>query len=732
VRLITSTEKLLSTTQLQTGTDVKFEWAAGNIHFTFSATADQPVSVAFNSHSQSEAESPDSAEHHGRDVRQPLLDQPFVELTTAGRGRSRSSERSIESMVGRALRYANHSSTTEGEWETLTVTQVAGSFGLQVESVLRSRLGYAGIQAWNTVVNLSDDEITLFSVSSFVVAPSSKLLPPSTSQIAWARNEWIAEDRWTVESLRASELPDLGLAAHGQDPRGSMSRSSSGSWSTGRFLPTGVVFDPESGWSLGWQVETNAPWTWEIGERRQGLYLAASGPSDQNHQWRHSLQPGESFDSVRAGFVVSDNGLNGALAALTDYRRAIRRVHPDNENLPVIYNDYMNTLDGKPSTVALIPLIDAASAVGVDVFVIDAGWYSDSDDWWDVVGEWAPATRRFEPGGLGRVIDYIRDKGMKAGLWMEPESVGIRSPVASTLPSAAFVQRDGKATVEHSRLHLDLRNSEAVEHLNKAVDRLVADFGIDYFKLDYNISAGTGSDYLSDSVSDALLEMGRAQIGWIQSLHARHPELTLENCASGAMRADYAELAEFQVQSTSDQQNFELYAAIAASSLASIAPEQSASWAYPQPSMTDEEIVFCLVNGLMGRMYLSGFLDEMNEHQLGIVREAVALSKSMRGLVRNGFPFWPLGLPRWTDDVVSVALDEEGSCTVAVWSRHSDNREIKLNIGQFVDHDVTVTQIFPSEVRLWRNSWDSVAGVLTVTPGDEHLSARVFSIKKNA
>src|SRR3954452_3510670 len=89
------------------------------------------------------------------------------------------------------------------------------------------------------------------------------------------------------------------------------------------------------------------------------------------------------------------NRLEDAAAALTAHRRATRRPHPDHEALPVVFNDFLNCLMADPSTERLFPLIEAAATAGAEIFCIDAGWYDDSDGWWDAVGEWRPSTRRF-------------------------------------------------------------------------------------------------------------------------------------------------------------------------------------------------------------------------------------------------------------------------------------------------------------------------------------------------
>ncbi len=94
---------------------------------------------------------------------------------------------------------------------------------------------------------------------------------------------------------------------------------------------------------------------------------------------------------------------------------------------------------------------------------------------------------------------------MVPGLWLEPEVVGVRSPVAGQLPAEAFFQRDGERVVEHGRYHLDLRHPAAVKHLDEVVDFLVGDLGVGYLKLDYNINGGPGTDTGGGSAGAGLL-----------------------------------------------------------------------------------------------------------------------------------------------------------------------------------------------------------------------------------
>jgi alpha-galactosidase len=204
----------------------------------------------------------------------------------------------------------------------------------------------------------------------------------------------------------------------------------------------------------------------------------------------------------------------------------------------VVFNDYMNTLMGDPTTDKLLPLVDAAAAVGAEVFCIDAGWYDDGGHWWPSVGDWQPSTVRFPDGGLQRVLDHIRDRGMLPGLWVEPEVIGVRSPAAQRLPDEAFLQRYGRRIVEQERYFLDLRHPAARAHLDEVVDRLVDGYGARFFKFDYNVTPGAGTDRDAFSVGDGLLQQNRAQLDWLTGVPDRHRYVVIENCSSGAMRLD--------------------------------------------------------------------------------------------------------------------------------------------------------------------------------------------------
>ncbi|GAA2100313.1 hypothetical protein GCM10009841_14910 [Microlunatus panaciterrae] len=655
---------------------------------------------------------------------------PFVEVLTVADGR-RPGYRYSETLVGSRLRYVSHQATGTD----LRITQNDPVTGLIVTSVIIATPGRGAFRSWTEVELPGPGEVLLQAVTSFATGAflTDSGVELSALDLLTAESDWVVENRWQRRPVRDLQLVDINTDAHSHSPRSRIGVTAHSSWSTGERLPIGVVAARDGGYALGWQIEHNGPWHFEVAENLTGAYLALLGPTDLEHGCLVLVDNTHPFTSVPVSVACVDGTADDAFAALTWQRRALLRDHPQNATLPLIFNDYMNTLMGDPTTEKLLPLIDAAAQAGAEYFCIDAGWYDDGGYWWNSVGEWKPSTNRF-PGGLGEVIDRIRSHQMVPGLWLEPEVVGVESPVADRLPTDAFLQRHGTRIVDHERYLLDLRHPAARAHLDEVVDRLVGEFTVGYFKLDYNVTPGLGTDLDAVSPGAGLLAHNRALLSWLDGVLDRHPDLILENCGSGAMRQDYAMLSRLALQSTSDQMDPLLYATIAAAAPAAVLPEQAANWAYPQPGMNDEEIVLTMVNGIAGRLYLSGHLAQMSPSQLALVTAGVEAHKDLRAALPTTEPFWPLGLPAWTAPVVCVGLRGADATYLSVWKRSEGERTIELPLTEHRGHHLRLAEHFPSadtpvqDRHDWTFDWDPETAVLRIGVGASAPSARVLSL----
>lgn len=644
----------------------------------------------------------------------------LVEVFTATEQRARTSQAYWRSAVGERLRVQTSHVLTDAVATTAIVVQHDPASGLEVRTTITAPTGTRAVRIEHDVCNVGGEPVVVTALASAVLGIGAGTR--DLDEVVWgsAASEWLAENRWRETPLR-EVLPPVALELHGQDGRGHAALTSHGAWSSGEHLPCGYLARTD-GEALAWQIETSAGWHVDLCQTRDGGVLSLLGPADLEHHFAHELLPGETFTAVPVAVAASVGAVEGAIAELTRYRRWLLDAGQPND-LPVVYNDFMNTLMGQPSTEKLLPLVRRAAEAGAEVFCIDAGWFADPEigDWWSTVGEWREAATRFPDGGLKRIIDEIHRLGMAPGLWLEPEVVGVDSPAAAELPDAAFFQRHGERVQEHRRFHLDFRHPAARAHLDATVDRLVAEFGVRYLKLDYNINPGAGTEHNATAAGDGLLAHTRAFRDWLRKVQQRHPSLRIENCSSGAMRADYSLLAVTHLQSTSDQQDFRLYPPIAASAPASILPEQCGNWAYPAREMNDEETVFSLVTGLSGRLYLSGFLDDLRPDQRTRVAEAVSLHKSLRADLADTVPFWPLGLPAWGADTVSLGLRSSSDELVFVWDR-SDEPAAFLLPG-IAHADV----IFPMDGARWELR-PTGEGLSVTTPAG--IGARVLRVTR--
>ena len=624
-------------------------------------------------------------------------------------------------MPAARMGYIDHSVTENESGSLLSIVSRDPQTGLQCCMNYQFFTGLSVVRCTNVLTNQGEKPISIEGVSTFVQTGLAKEETDKATLLI-PHNAWQEELQW-----RELSLYDLGYRNY-SEPGASSKRiqiRSLGSWSSGEYLPMGCLRDPVRGTMEFWQIEHNGSWSWELQERDHHCTLLISGPDEMDHGWWKKLEPGESFTTVPACVGAVRGGVDEAMAELTRYRRAIRRKHPDHMRLPIIFNDYMNCLFGDPTTEKELPIIEAAADMGCEYFVIDAGWYTD-ENWWYKVGEWKPSPERF-PNGLEEVTGFIRSKGMIPGLWLEIETMGTQCPLADQVPREWFLQRHGEISLDRDRYHLDFRNPEVRAYTRGVIDRLIRDYGIGYFKIDYNINAFSGTDYAADSASDGLLSHNRAYLSWLDEIMDAYPDLVIENCGSGGMRMDYAMLSRCCLQSTSDQTDYRLYASIAANAPSAVTPEQAAVWSYPMAGSTAEQTIFNCVNASLLRIHQSGHFALLSEEVRDIIRQFYAFYRAIRKEIPSAVPFWPIGLAKEGDGQMALGLRCKDKAYLAVWRLEGDP-EITLPMTHFPENDIAARVVFPQEDQRCTAAWDAKERMLRVTMPDQYM-ARVLEIR---
>ena len=656
----------------------------------------------------------------------------LVQVSFSGYNRpyEKHGNKHIVTAPGYLLKYVSMTDSVNELGRKLEITQEDDVTGARVVTHMQFYKETSVVRCWNIITNIGTQDQTLEYISSFCytgIEKEGELSTDDKMRISIPHNGWQKEMSWKTYSF-----PDLGFAQTQptvyQRTSKTIEVTNTGNWSTKEYLPMGYLENTEAKTSLFWQIEHNGSWHYEIGDQNRHFYLCVSGPTEVQSHWFKTLKPGESFESVPVAVGVSENDFSKAMGELTKYRRKIRRPNEDNETLPIIFNDYMNCLFGDPTTEKELPLIDAAAEAGCEYFVIDAGWYAPGE-WWDSVGEWQECLERF-PGGVREVTDYIRKKGMIAGVWLELEVMGINCEKAKNAPDDWFFVRHGKRVFDRSRYQLDFRNPQVIAHVDEVIDRVVRDYGVGYIKMDYNIEPGIGTELYADSVGQGMLEHERAYLAWLDGVFQRYPNLVIENCSSGGLRIDYALLSRYSIQSTSDQEDFRNYATISANAPTGVTMEQAAVWSYPQRDGDREETIFNMVNTLLLRVHQSGHLAELSKERFLLVKEALSYYKTIRMHIKTALPIWPLGIADNQDDWLSLGLQTPNCVYLAVWRRGGTQNSIVIPMGRFFlhDNDYSCKQTYPKE-DLVEYEYDKETDELTVVfPKD--TMARFFEIRR--
>ena len=261
------------------------------------------------------------------------------------------------------------------------------------------------------------------------------------------------------------------------------------------------------------------------------------GVNPRDFIWR--LAPGEAFQTPEAVLVYSEEGLGGMSRAF--HRLWERHLLPPrwvNAHRPVLLNSweaaYFDFDEEK-----LVSIAECAAKAGVELFVMDDGWFGRRDDDSTSLGDWG-ADRKKLPGGLRRLGDRIRALGLQFGIWMEPEMVSPQSELYRAHPDWAIHVPGREPITARHQLTLDMSRPDVQEFVFRAVSDTLTESGAAYLKWDMNRNfSNVGSAYLPP---DRQRELPHRYILGLYAVMERltraFPEVLIEGCASGGGRFD--------------------------------------------------------------------------------------------------------------------------------------------------------------------------------------------------
>lgn len=205
---------------------------------------------------------------------------------------------------------------------------------------------------------------------------------------------------------------------------------------------------------------------------------------------------------------------------------------------PVLINNWEATYFDFNST-KIEEIARQASALGIDMMVLDDGWFGKRDSDCSGLGDWVVNEKKLQ-GGLGRLIGRINDLGMKFGIWMEPEMVSEDSELYRSHPEWA-IRIPGRAPMRgRYQLALDMSNPEVIRYLHRVISKILRENNIEYVKWDINRSI---CDWYTPTLPERRqLELPHRYIlglyELLERLTGEFPDILFEGCCGGGGRFD--------------------------------------------------------------------------------------------------------------------------------------------------------------------------------------------------
>lgn len=430
------------------------------------------------------------------------------------------------------------------------------------------------------------------------------------------------------------------------------------------------------------------------------------GLNDWDFGWR--LLPGQPLVTPAALAGYTPNGFGAASRSLHDYVRD--QLLPHGKALhKILYNSWEATLFDVDET-SQTALAEIAAKMGVELFVMDDGWFHNRN--WDNagLGDWRPDARKF-PNGLGGLIEKVNALGMDFGLWVEPEMVNPDSDLYRAHPDWVIHFPTRARSESRNQLILNMARADVQAHLITTLDTLLSQNNIAFIKWDMNRAAS------EPGWADA---PGDPRELWVRYVHGlyrvwdevrrRHPSVTWQACASGGGRADLGILRLADQVWVSDNTE----------ATARLRIQEGYSQYLPAITMEawvtdwDESTVplaFRFHVGMCGALGVGGNLLKWDDSARALAAEKICLYKEIRHIIQQGDQFRLLSAQKGAYSAVQYVSKEKDEGVLFVFRAHVAE---KYNIPHLYLRGLNPQTVYDVEGYGQRSGLGWMAGGLSV------------------
>lgn len=481
-------------------------------------------------------ENPFVPSRNNRD-RVSFLDSFPMEYPAHGLGDYREScinIRTEKGNVGLALSYVSHKITEgkdgleglpasfgkAGECETLEILCEDKVTGLQV--ILQYGIFDEAdvITRSVKVVNTGKEDLYLTKVYSACLDMDNKDFEAISLHGSWARERQIetvpvSHGKYSVESIR-------GESSHQDHPFLALKTKNA---------------DQENGEVYAMHFVYSGNFKAQVQSDQFDQVRMTMGIHPEDFTWK--LKEGESFQAPETVLVYSAQGLGQMTRIFHDfYRNHLIRSEYKNQKRPILINNWEATYFDF-DTEKLIAIAKQASALGIEMLVMDDGWFGNRYDDNRALGDWFVNEEKLK-GGLKYLVDEVNKLGMKFGIWFEPEMISPDSDLYRAHPDYAIAIPGREPSLCRNQYVLDLTRKEVRDYAYECVAKILRSANIEYVKWDMNrqLSDIGSLELPADQMGELYHRYVLAVYEMQERMMTEFPHLLLENCSGGGARFD--------------------------------------------------------------------------------------------------------------------------------------------------------------------------------------------------
>ena len=350
-----------------------------------------------------------------------------------------------------------------------------------------------------------------------------------------------------------------------------------------------------------------------------------------------NLKPQESFLSPKLSFGYTKGGTEVVSRIFSAYTRDCLSPKANRHKIrPVIYNSWYAT-EFHVNEEQQLALAKVAKEIGVEMFVIDDGWFKGRVNDRGGLGDWTVDKNKF-PNGLNPLIKQINDMGMDFGIWVEPEMVNPNSDLYRAHPDWVFYFPNRQKTLGRNQLMLNLAREDVYQYLYKSLSELLRNHNIKYLKWDMNrhLTEPGWPSVDPKKQREVRIRYTENLYRLVDALKKEFPEVLFETCSSGGGRVDLGMFSHMDVAWASDNIDpldrifiqYGYLSAYPANTMVSWTGQEN--WHGMNYSMDFRfEVAMC---GVLG---IGNNITKWAPDEISLAKEKISLYKEIRPLVHN-------------------------------------------------------------------------------------------------